>query len=120
MPTLISLGNMIPALLERMLTAEKVFGLELFRKDWKVDDVNDLCVEVFCICSGVSELQLFAMRFCCQILEKRSERWSHCGGVEEDREGVGVVVMFERDAVAQYVFVSSAEMPQRKDVAVPH
>src|SRR5205807_6594542 len=119
MATLISLGKTIPSVLERMSTAEKVFGHGLLWKEWKVDDVNDLCVEVFCIRGGVCEFQSLAVGFCCQILEKRSGRWSHSGGVKEDWKGVGVVV-FEWYAVAQYVFVSSAEVPQRKDVAVSH
>src|SRR5438132_14114017 len=106
MATLISLGKTIPSVLERMSTAEKVFGPGLFWKEWKVDDVNDLCVEIFCICGGVRELQFFAMRFCCQIFEKRPWWRGHRRCVEEDWKGIGVIIVFERYAVAQYVLFS--------------
>src|SRR5438876_4393068 len=118
MATLISLGKTIPSSVGENVYCSKVFGPGLFWKEWKVDDVNDFCIEVLCICGGVRELQPLSVWLCCQIFEKRSRWRSHGRGVEEDWKGVGVIIMFERYTVAQYVFFSSPEVPQRKDVPV--
>src|SRR5438094_2286196 len=120
MATLISLGKTITSGAGENVYCCKVFGPGLFWKEWKVDDVNDLCVEIFCICGGVRELQSLSVWLCCQIFEKRPWWRGHGRCVEEDWKGIGVIIVFERYAVAQYVLFSSPDVPQRKDVTVSH